>query len=415
MDRNAAGCEATENITISNAPSAPSVHPVNAHPSCELATGTITVTTPTTDLTFKLDGGAFGPYPSGGWSSVSAGAHTVTVRNAAGCEATENITISNAPSAPSVTLAKVDPTCVLATGTITVTTPTTDLTFKLDGGAFGPYPSGGWSSVSAGAHTVTVRNAAGCEATENITISNAPSAPSVTLAKVDPTCVLATGTITVTTPTTDLTFKLDGGAFGPYPSGGWSSVSAGAHTVTVRNAAGCEATENITISNAPSAPSVTLAKVDPTCVLATGTITVTTPTTDLTFKLDGGAFGPYPSGGWSSVSAGAHTVTVRNAAGCEATENITISNAPSAPSVTLAKVDPTCVLATGTITVTTPTTDLTFKLDGGAFGSYPSGGWSSVSAGAHTVTVRNAAGCEATENITISNAPSAPSVTLAKV
>ena len=284
-----------------------------------------------------------------------------------------------APTAPAApTLDVVDPTCTVATGTITITSATAGLTFSLDGGAYAAYPAGGYI-VASGAHTITAQNAAGCISPDaNVTVAAAPATPAApTLDVVDPTCTVATGTITITSATAGLTFSLDGGAYAAYPAGGYI-VAPGPHTITAQNAAGCISPDaNATVAAAPATPAApTLDVVDPTCTVATGTITITSATAGLTFSIDGGAYAAYPAGGYI-VAPGAHTITAQNAAGCISPDaNATVAAAPAAPAApTLDVVDPTCTVATGTITITSATAGLTFSIDGGAFAAYPAGGY----------------------------------------
>src|SRR6187200_2775947 len=375
--KDANGCTFSTSATINNT-NGPTATLSAVDPTCSTATGTITVTSATAGLEFAVDGGAYASYPAGGFSGLSSGAHTIKVKNAAGCETTLNQSIGTAPGAPTATLSAVDPTCSTATGTITVTSATAGLEFAIDGGAYATYPAGGFSGLASGAHTIKVKNAAGCETTLNQPVGTAPGAPTATLSAVDPTCSTATGTITVTSATTGLEFAVDGGAYASYPAGGFSGLSSGAHTIKVKNAAGCETTLNQPVGTAPGAPTATLSAVDPTCSTATGTITVTSATAGLEFAIDGGAYASYPAGGFSGLSSGAHTIKVKNAAGCETTLNQPVGTAPGAPTATLSAVDPTCSTATGTITVTSATAGLEFAVDGGAYASYPAGGFSGL-------------------------------------
>src|SRR5204862_4312141 len=114
--------------------------------------------------------------------------------------------------------------------------------------------------------------------------------------------------------------------------------------------------------------------VDPTCAVPTGTITITSATAGLTFSLDGGAYAAYPAGGYT-VGAGPHTISAQNAAGCiSADATATAAAAPGAPAAPVTQtVDPTCTVATGTITITSATAGLTFRVDGGAPGTYSAG------------------------------------------
>jgi hypothetical protein len=59
------------------------------------------------------------------------------------------------------------------------------------------------------------------------------------------------------------------------------------------------------VNAAPATPAApTLAVTQPTCAVATGTITITSPTAGLTFSVNGGAYAAYPAGGYTGLAAG---------------------------------------------------------------------------------------------------------------
>ena len=321
------------------------------------------------------------------------------LQNAAGCTTpAANVTVAAAPATPAApTLTVVDPTCTVATGTITITSATAGLTFSLDGGAYAAYPAGGYTVLLQVLILITAQNAAGCiSPAANATVAAAPATPAApTLNVVDPTCTVATGTITITSATAGLTFSLDGAPYAAYPAGGYT-VASGPHTITAQNAAGCISPDaNATVAAHQLHRLLQhLTVVDPTCTVATGTITITSATAGLTFSLDGGAYAAYPAGGYI-VASGPHTITAQNAAGCISPDaNATVAAAPATPAApTFNVVDPTCTVATGTITITSATAGLTFSLDGGAYAAYPAGGYTGLASGPHTITAQNAAGC----------------------
>jgi len=135
-------------------------------------------------------------------------------------------------------------------------------------------------------------------------------------------------------------------------------VATGTYTVTAKNSYGCISAGTSATINAqpptPVAPTVTL--IQPTCTLATGTITVTAPTgTGMTIA----SMAPITSQALSLavVATGTYTVTVKNSYGCiSAGTSATINAQPPTPcSSNCHLIQPTCTLATGTITVTAPT------------------------------------------------------------
>jgi gliding motility-associated-like protein len=402
------GCTAVSaNITINTAPGAPAVAATTeAQPTCTIATGTITVTAPLgSDLEYSLDGTTFQDSPL---FSVADGTYTVTVRNAAGCTSvTGNIVINPAPAGPAApTVTTGQPDCTVAGGTITITAPLgIGLEYSIDGTNFQSSPL---FITGAGTYTVTVRNAAGCTATTaNIVIVTAPVVPSVPVAGlIQPDCTTPTGTITITFPTgNNLEYSIDGTNFQTGVS--FPGLTPGHYTITVRNTiGGCTATGTTTINAVPNAPvQATLTPTQPTCAVPSGTITVDAPA-GLEYSLDGITFQTGTS--FPDLIGGTYTVTTRNASGCISVSNpVTINQAPAAPAVaSTTPVQPTCVLPTGTISITAPA-GLEYSLDGTNFVTTTT--FAGLSPGNYTVTVRNADGCTSvTPNITIDAIPAAP-------
>ena len=414
--KNTNGCTtAAAAVTINPAPGAPAVPTTTLiQPTCSTPTGTITITAPiATGLTYSIDGANF---QSGTvFTALAPGSYTITVKNTAGCTAVAApVTINTVPAAPNApTVTIVQPTCIIATGTITVTAPlAADLTYSIDGVTF---QSGTvFATLAPGTYTITVKNAAGCTAVATpMTINAAPGAPTVpTAATVQPTCSIATGTITVTAPlAADLTYSIDGVTF---QSGStFTNLTSGIYTITVKNAAGCTAmSAPLTITTVPGAPVVpTLTSTQPTCSIATGTITVTAPlAADLTYSIDGITFQSGTT--FTNLAPGNYTVTVKNAAGCTAVSApLTLNPVPGAPAApTLTSTQPTCSTATGIITVTAPVTaGLTYSIDGTNFQSGTT--FANLAPGTYTITVKNTAGCTAVSApATINVAPGAPAV-----
>jgi uncharacterized protein (UPF0218 family) len=365
------------------------------------------VTAPTgSGLTYS-DGGA---YQSGTtFSGLTANNYNITVKNASGCVSSPAATVINTqPATPAQpTLSATQPTCTVATGTITVTAPTgSGLTYS-DGGA---YQSGTtFSGLTANSYSITVQNAAGCISSPATTSINAqPNTPAQpTLSVTQPTCTVATGTITVTAPLgSGLTYS-DGGA---YQSGTtFSGLTANSYNITVQNAAGCISSPATTSINAqPNTPAQpTLSVTQPTCTVATGTITVTAPLgSGLTYS-DSGAYQPGTT--FSGLTANNYNITVKNASGCVSSPAATVINTqPATPAQpTLSVTQPTCTIATGTITVTAPTgSGLTYS-DGGAY--QPGTTFSGLTANSYNITVQNAAGCISSPATTSINAqPNTP-------
>ena len=158
------------------------------------------------------------------------------------------------------------------------------------------------------------------------------SAPTATVS-VQPTCTLATGTITVTT-VIGLEYKLDGGAY--QTSGTFAGVASGSHTITAKNALGCESpTTSVTIDAQPaSAQSPTITGSTTVCSGETLNLTATGVGTHAWV-------GPSFTAASAAISisnslvanSGTYTVTLTNADGCSATVTtlVTINPRPVTP------------------------------------------------------------------------------------
>ena len=363
---------------------------------------------------FSLDGGIYAAYPAGGYNGVAPGAHTITSQNAAGCiSAAANITIAAAPGAPAApTTAQVDPTtCAVPTGTITITSPTAGLTFSLDGGAYAAYPAGGYTGVAPGAHTITAQNAGGCiSAAANLTIAAAPGAPAApTTAQVDPTCIVATGTITITSPTAGLTFSLDGGPYTAYPAGGYNGVASGAHTITAQNAGGCISTPaNLTLATAQV--NLVINNPAPVCSSATTDLTLaaitdgSSPGLTYTYWEDAAATVAVANPA-AVAGTGTYYIKATNAGGCFVTKPVNISQL-AAPALLITDPPTACTGSTVDLTNNAVTVGsdagltLSYWLDPAAQNTLANPNALKAS-GTYYIKATNAAGCTQIQPVTV--------------
>src|SRR5207342_3191634 len=300
--QNAAGCiSSPTQLTVDpqpTAPAAPAATPTSPA-TCTDLTGTITVTAPApaAGITYSIDGVTY-TNTTGVFTGVGPGTYNVTYNNGTCISAALPVTINPAPTAPAAPTASVtaQPTCTVATGTITVTVPApaAGITYSIDGINY-TNTTGVFNGVASGTYNVTYNNGTCISAAVPVTINPAPTAPAAPTASVtaQPTCTLATGTITVTlpTPAAGITYSIDGVTY-TNTTGVFNGVAPGTYNVTVQNAAGCiSAPTQLTVDPQPGAPAAPTASVtaQPTCTVATGTITVTVPApaAGITYSIDG--------------------------------------------------------------------------------------------------------------------------------
>ncbi|MFA5974409.1 MAG: hypothetical protein WC780_18815, partial [Lentimicrobiaceae bacterium] len=216
-------------------------------------------------------------------------------------------------------------------------------------------------NTGGGASAVTVT----CSGNVTCALVVAPIA-SVTI---QPTCTQPTGTIIITSPTTGLTFSLDGTAYAAYPPGGYTLVPPGPHTLTAQNASNCvSAVTNVTVNPVPNGPTaIVINSANATCGLSNGSITlgaVTGGTAPYTYSVDASAFTASTS--YLGLAAGLHSIQVRDANLCNFSTNVTITNVNGPTAIVVTPANATCGLSNGSITlgaVTGGTPPYTYSVD----------------------------------------------------
>jgi hypothetical protein len=122
-------------------------------------------------LQYRLNAGTF--QSSGTFSNLAAGTYTLTVRDAAGCEDSEQVVLSN-PNAPTLTIAsQSQPDCNSNNGGITLQANggTSPFQYRQNTGSL--QAAAVFSNLAPGTYNFTVRDANNCEATISATFNNA--------------------------------------------------------------------------------------------------------------------------------------------------------------------------------------------------------------------------------------------------
>lgn len=376
------------------------------------ANGSILVnaTAGTAPFTYQLDANApqsgSNPYT---FTNVSSGTHTIIVRDAAGCTRTSSVFVSAGPSLNANFNAAATSCSGANDGTITVTplNGSAPYSYQIDAGGFvpgtNPYT---FTGLTAGTHTVDVRDASGCTRTLTLIVSAGAALTANAVPSATSCSGASNGSITVT-PTSGnppFQFQLDGGAYvaGSVPYT-FTNVPAGPHTVLVQNAAGC-VTNSIPV-NVVAGPSMTttVSKTDLHCFSdLSGTITVATPTVGnppYEYSLDNVNW--QPGNTFSGLAAGTYTVYYREANGCLGSQSVTITQ-PAALTATNATVAVVCHGENNGIITITPaggTAPYEYSIDGGT--TWGPNNVFNVAAGTYTVTIRDANGCITTQTPTV--------------
>jgi len=406
------GClSACTNVTIivNALPVAPTAS-VTIQPTCTQPTGTIIITSPTTGLTFSLDGSAYAAYPAGGYTLVPPGPHTLTAQNASNCiSAVTNVTVNPVPNGPTAIAATPsNATCGQSNGTITlgaVTGGTAPFAFSVNASAFTGLTY--YSGLAAGPYNVQVSDANGCIFSTIVSISNASGPTAIATTPTITSCGQSNGTIilgAVTGGTPPFTYSLDASAF--TASTYYSSLAAGLHSIQVRDANGCIFSTTVTISNANGPTAIDITLINATCGLSNGTMTlgaVTGGTAPFTYSVDASSF--TASTFYASLAAGSHGLYVRDANGCIFATSVSISNANGPTAIEATPAGATCGLSNGTIafgTVTGGSAPYTYSVDDSDF--IASTSFDSLAEGSHSIQVRDVNGCIFSTSVFVSNA-----------
>ncbi len=348
----------------------------NVSSASATTTATVTATGGTGTKTYKFNSGSY--QSSNVFTNVPVGSHTITVKDANGCSIVKTFTVS-------VTTPL---TASAVSGMIACNGGTTTVTVSASGGT-APYTGTGTFTAGAGTRSFTVTDVTGTSTTKTVTLSQ-PAAISVSVSTGTITTYGGSTSVTVTATggTGTKTYKLNAGSY--QSSNTFPGVTAGSHTVTVKDANGCTATKNFTLTQPANPLTVTITK---------GWILCNGGTTTVTVSASGGTM-PYTGTGTFTASAGTRSYTVTDATGIQVTQSVSIVSPPLL-SVTASAGTVNTYGGTTTITVTASggTSTKLYKLNAGSYQS--SSVFTNVTAGTHLITVKDVKECTATKSITI--------------
>ncbi len=415
-------------------PAAPTAGAIT-HPTCAEPAGSIVLSglpsTGTWTLNMTPGGSIQGSGSGTTLSGLAPGSYSFTVTNEAGCTSTalSNVVINPGASVPdAATLSVVHPTCAAGTGSITVTAPSGDYQYSIDGGTF--QASVLFTGISPGPHTILVRRS-----TDNTCISSpalvtvnprppAPPAPVLTLTH--PTCETATGIIVITYPLGNYQYSIDDGSY--QASAAFSGVVSGDHNVRVRSSVDNTCVSDpvqARINPQPVVPAPLLGTVtQPACAVATGSVLLNglppTGTWTLTRTPGESVTGTGTSITIAGLAANTYSFRVTNESGCTSAPlaGVVINSQPVTPAAPVAGTltQPDCSHATGSAILNNLPPEGTWTLTRAPDGATISGTGatttvSGLTANTYTFTVTNASGCTSTPsaNVVITPQPETPS------
>ncbi len=340
------------------------------------------------------------------FSGLSAGTYTVTVRDAAGCTATETATVTQ-PSVLTATTIHGNLSCNGSyDGYIIVLTNGGNerYQYQLAGSSSWQY-SNTFNDLAAGTYTVNVKDAKDCRSSVTVTITQ-PSPITATVTTGTAACGGSDGTASIAAAGgsgSDYQYSINlGVSF--QSSGAFTGLSTGTYSIIVRDGSGCYNSFQATINSTTGPAISTLSNTGITCYNGSdGSISVaaTGGTGTLEYSV-GGAY--QTTGSFVGLPAGFYTLTVRDAVGCFDSDTITLNQGnPIAVTATVNN-NVSCFGGNnGSITIAAAggIGTLAFSLNGTNYQSI--GTFTGLTSNAlYTAYVRDAGGCTNFTNFSIS-------------
>lgn len=285
----------------------------NGHIACHgdsSASATITVGGGKTPYTYRWSDGA----TTSSINNLTAGTYTVTVTDNKGCTSTSTITITQ-PNALTVTAhASTEVLCnggSTGVGTCTASGGTSPYTYRWSSGATTAVQNG----LSAGTYTITVTDKNGCTATATATVTQPALLKDTATVTEDVACHggnTGSASSSASGGISPYTYAWSGGGTNSTKTG----LTAGTYTITIKDKNGCSATAKVTITQPPTALSITQGShstVYPVKCSGTAWVTAAGGTAPYTYSWS-------PGGGTTDTiknqCAGSYCCTVKDNHGC---------------------------------------------------------------------------------------------------
>ncbi|HOK26160.1 MAG TPA: HYR domain-containing protein, partial [Bacteroidales bacterium] len=410
-------CESSvvDTVTISQIPLPAFDNPITN--VCSNTEVTYTLTQTYTSYSWTVTGGTITGGGSSGvnwvkvrWGTGPTGKVSVTVQNASSCSNSTfvDITIFDLQG---TLVSKTNVTCNgaadgTATAQATAGTGMPPYQYSLDGGAY--QASGSFTNIGPGNHTIRIQDALLCTYDIPFTITEPPVLLAGISSQTNVSCNGGSdGSVTISASggNPPYEYNIDGGAF--QPSNVFTGLSAGPHTVIVRDANLCTKNVPVTITQPSALTGVVSSITNVDCFgNSTGSVTITGlgGTPPYQYSLDGG---PYQaSGTFNGLSAGGYNVTIRDANLCTYVVPFTITQPSVLTGAISSQTNVTCYGGNnGQVTIAAGggTPPYQYSLDGGPYQISPT--FMGLTAGSYTITVRDVNLCTTNVPVTITEPP----------
>ncbi len=342
------------------------------------------------------------------FTNIAPGQYTLIVRDAAGCEV-EDIAIITTDGEVIISVTTTDPSaCNVLDGSILINANggTPPYEFSINNG-MSYQNSGFFDGLSPNTFNVVVQDVNGCLATTIVDL-NAFNEPIIdTIDITDAKCSEDDGVIDIAVSggTPNYEYSIDGGMTFQ-GIGLFDSLAAGIYDIVVTDFNGCQVTDQAIINGA-DAPEITgITAKDPLCGDMDGSIIITAlgGTPALNYSIDGGATFQNNST-FIGLGAGIYDIVLQDAAGCEAFEQVILTDAGALVIDNIDTEESLCDGGNGevTITVSGGTMPYQYSVDNGQ--NFQSGNvFAGLVPDVYNVLIEDANGCQASQQLTLISA-----------
>jgi len=347
-----------------------------------------------------------GPYQnSSSFTNVPADTHMIKVRDLLNCDTSFTVVVSE-PNALAVSATADSVSCQGGSdGSINVTANggQSPYQFALANGAY--QNSNQFSNLQAGSYKVKVQDGNGCQDSSTISVAEPPQLTASVVQVDSVSCNgLSDGAVDLSASggTPPYQYSGDGSNYQSSPT--LNGFTAGAHTLYVQDANGCQTTVQATVDE-PAPLSINIANTD--SVSCNGgsdgavTVNATGGTQAYTFTRDGNNYQSSPN--FSGLTAGNYSITVEDANGCSAVASTTVHE-PSQLSGQTSATDVSCSGGndgSASVTANGGNGNYSYTWSGGQSGS----SISNLTQGTYQVTVSDGQGCSLTDSVTVDGPP----------
>lgn len=314
--------------------------------------------------------------------ATSLGSYSVKVTDGGTCFVSSLSTVNNSIPAPTVTI--IQPTCIITTGLITVTTPAAQYSF--DNGA--TWQTSAISNpLPIGTYFVKIKTPSGCiSASIGVSVLQPQLLAGSNFIVIQPTTCDGTGSITITANNAT-EYSFDNGVT-------WSTnatatgLAPGVYYIMIKDSSGCQSSSQTIYIDQIYLDYPDYTAVQPICGTG-GSITITTVAAEYSFD-DGVTWSTNPVA--SDLPVGYYLIKIKNEAGCISyptyvfIEQFTLGFYPD-----YTVVQPTCGVG-GSITITTtPAAEYSFD-DGVTWSTNATA--TNLDPGYYFIMIRNELGCQ---------------------